>query len=205
MFCKQFFKSFAVFGIVSMWTALDRSLHLCCNLRYPTRLKLVMKIVSKQKKNSFLSVDWEQEKEILTENHSYLTNVFFPSRKQRFYVYLEFIKYFKNSTAGHELDSVTAAAVCSPMAYKLMNYFTNESLSCIELIFSANTSVVKLCGSKPSIYEKCHQNISYGTLCVDLLFRLPCFRDICDHKLKVFNVSTFNQSVFSQSKWKLKM
>ena len=63
-----------------------------------------------------------------------------------------------------------------------MNYFTNESLSCTELIFSANTSAVKFCGSELSIFEKCHQNIIYGTLCVDVLLPPPCFRDIWDHK-----------------------
>ena len=42
-------------------------------------------------------------------------------------------------------------------------HFINQSSSCIDLIFSSNTSFVKDCGSEPSIYEKCNHNI-YRTL-----------------------------------------
>ena len=43
-------------------------------------------------------------------------------------------------------------------------HFISESSSCIDLIFSSNTSFIKNCGSELPIYEKCHHNIIYGAL-----------------------------------------
>ena len=61
-------------------------------------------------------------------------------------------------------------------------HFINESSSCIDLIFSSNTSFVKNCGSELSIYEKCHHNIIYGTLNFDIPLPPPYYRDIWDYK-----------------------
>ena len=60
-------------------------------------------------------------------------------------------------------------------------HFSNESSSCIDLIFSSNISLVKTRGSELSIFEKCHHNIIYGTLNFDVLL-LPCYRDVWDYK-----------------------
>ena len=59
-------------------------------------------------------------------------------------------------------------------------YFINESLSCINLIFSLNTSFVKNCESELSIYEKYYLNIIYGPLNFDVLLPPPHFRDVWD-------------------------
>ena len=61
-------------------------------------------------------------------------------------------------------------------------HFINESSSCIDLIFSSNTSFVKNCGSELSIYEKCHHNIIYGTLNFDIPLAPPYYRDVWDYK-----------------------
>ena len=50
-------------------------------------------------------------------------------------------------TAGLELNSITTAAGYSQMINK-RTHIVNESSSCIDLIFSSNTSFVKNCGSE---------------------------------------------------------
>ena len=61
-------------------------------------------------------------------------------------------------------------------------HFINESSSCIDLIFSSNTSFLKICESELSIYEKCHHNIIYGTLNFDIPLPSTCYRDVWDYK-----------------------
>ena len=87
----------------------------------------------------------------------------------------------KDNTAGLEIDSITTTAGYSQMINK-PTHFINESLSCIDLIYSSNTSFVKNCGSELSIYEKCHHNIIYGTLNFDIPHPLPHYRDVWDYK-----------------------
>ena len=60
-------------------------------------------------------------------------------------------------------------------------HFINESSSCIDLMFSLNTSFVRT-GSEPSIYEKCHHNIIYRTLNFDTPLPPRYYRDIWDYK-----------------------
>ena len=87
----------------------------------------------------------------------------------------------KNNTAGLEIDSITTAAGYSQMINK-PTHFINESSSCIDLIFSSNTSFVKNCGSELPIYEKCYHNIIYGTLNFNVPLPPPYYRDIWDYK-----------------------
>ena len=61
-------------------------------------------------------------------------------------------------------------------------HFLNESSSCIDLIFSSNTSFVKNCGIELSINEKCFHNIIYGTLNFDVPLPPPYYRDAWDYK-----------------------
>ena len=61
-------------------------------------------------------------------------------------------------------------------------HFINELSSCIDLIFSSNTSFVKNCGSELSVYETCHHNIIYGSLNFDIPLPPPYYRDILDYK-----------------------
>ena len=87
----------------------------------------------------------------------------------------------KDNTAGFELDSITTTAGYSQMINK-PTHFINESWSCIDLIFSSNTSFVKNCGSELLICEKCHHNIIYGTLNFDIPLPPPYDKDIWDYK-----------------------
>ena len=59
-------------------------------------------------------------------------------------------------------------------------YFINGSSSCINLIFSLNTSFVKNCESELSIYEKYYLNIIYGPLNFDAPLPPPHYRDVWD-------------------------
>ena len=61
-------------------------------------------------------------------------------------------------------------------------HFTNESSSCMDLIFSSNTSFVKKCKSELSIYEKCHCTVIYGTLSFDIPLPPPYYKNIWHYK-----------------------
>ena len=87
----------------------------------------------------------------------------------------------KNNAAGLEIDSITTASGYSQMINK-PTHFINESSSCIDLIFSSNTSFVKNCGSELPIYEKCHHNIIYETLNFNVPLPPPYYRDSGDYK-----------------------
>ena len=86
----------------------------------------------------------------------------------------------KDNTAGLELDNITAIAGYSQIINK-PTHFINESSSCIDLIFSSNTSFVKNSGSVASIYEKCDHNIIYETLNFDIVLPPPYCRDVWDY------------------------
>ena len=59
----------------------------------------------------------------------------------------------KDNTAGLELNSITATAGYSQMINK-PTHFIQHTSSCIDFIFSSNTSFVKNCVSEQSIYMK---------------------------------------------------
>ena len=62
------------------------------------------------------------------------------------------------------------------------SHFVNESWSCIDLIFPSNTSFMKNCKSKMSIYKKCYHNIIYGILNFDVPLLPPYYRGVQDCK-----------------------
>ena len=74
---------------------------------------------------------------------------------------------YKDNTEGHEIDSIATTAGHSQMINK-PTHFINESSSCIDLIFSSNTSFIKNCRSELSIHEKCHRHNIYETLDFDI-------------------------------------
>ena len=69
----------------------------------------------------------------------------------------------KNNTAGLEIDNITTTAGYSQLINK-PTHFINGTSSCVDLIFSSNVSFIRNYGIEQSIYEKCHHNITYGTL-----------------------------------------
>ena len=61
-------------------------------------------------------------------------------------------------------------------------HFINGTSSCIDLIFSSNVSFIRNYGIEQSIYEKCHHNITYGTLDFNVPLPPPYYREIWDYK-----------------------
>ena len=66
----------------------------------------------------------------------------------------EMVHYLQSNRAGLGLDSITPTTGYSQMINEPRHFF-NESSSCIDLIFSSNSSFVKNCESELSIYEIC--------------------------------------------------
>ena len=79
----------------------------------------------------------------------------------------EIVYDWQDNTACLELGSITTTAGYSQMINK-PTHVINQSSSCINLIFSSDTSFVN-CGSEPSINEKYLHNIWcfawFGTIC----------------------------------------
>ena len=46
---------------------------------------------------------------------------------------------------------------------------TNDSLSCIDLIFTSNPNLINRSGVEMSLFEKCHHGIVYGKIA----FKIP--------------------------------
>ena len=83
--------------------------------------------------------------------------------------------------AGLEIDNITTTAGYSQLINK-PTHFINGTSSCIDLIFSSNVSFIRNYGIEQSIYEKCHHNITYGTLDFNAPLPPPYYREIWDYK-----------------------
>ena len=66
-----------------------------------------------------------------------------------------------NNLQGQELDSLTLSAGYNQIIDK-PTHVINTSMSCIDLIFCTNQSVISNHGVDVSIFDKCHHNIIYG-------------------------------------------
>ena len=64
---------------------------------------------------------------------------------------------------GQELDSITLSAGYNLITDK-PTHVINTSMSCIDLIFCTNQSVISNHGVDVSIFDKCHHNIIYGKI-----------------------------------------
>ena len=82
---------------------------------------------------------------------------------------------------GKELDTITSTAGYSQIIDKPSN-FTNNSSSCIDLIFTSNPSIIVNSGIEKSLCTRCHHDIIYGKI----NFRVPLppshFRTIWEYK-----------------------
>ena len=87
----------------------------------------------------------------------------------------------ENDIAGLEIDNITTTAGYSQLINK-PTHFINGTSSCIDLIFSSNVSFIRNYGIEQSIYEKCHHNITYGTLDFNVPLPPPYYREIWDFK-----------------------
>ena len=87
----------------------------------------------------------------------------------------------KNNIAGLEIENITTTADYSQLINK-PTHFINGTSSCIDLIFSSNVSFIRNYGIEQSIYEKCHHNITYGTLDFNVPLPPLYYREIWDCK-----------------------
>ena len=72
----------------------------------------------------------------------------------------------KNNKTWIVLKNITSTADYNQTINK-PTHFANVSSSCIDLIFASNTTYLNT-GIKQSIYDKCHHNIIYGKLDLDI-------------------------------------
>ena len=75
-------------------------------------------------------------------------------------------RWWKNDMTnlqGQELDSLTLSAGYNQIIDK-PTHVINTSMSCIDLIFCTNQSVISNHGVDVSIFDKCHHNIIYGKI-----------------------------------------
>ena len=116
----------------------------------------------------------------------------------------------KDNTAGLELDNITTTAGYNEMIDKPA-HFINESSSCINHPGFFKYQFCKKLWKWLLIYEKCHQNIIYGTLNFDIPLPPPYYRDVWDYKHANTEsiqktISTFDWPkafVHGNGKWKM--
>ena len=87
----------------------------------------------------------------------------------------------KSIRASEELDSITKSAGYSQLINQ-PTHFVNKTSSCINLIFSSDLNITKNCGIEKTIHEKCHHDIIYGTLNLNVPLPPPYYREIWDYK-----------------------
>ena len=67
------------------------------------------------------------------------------------------------NTPGQEIDSLTSSAGYAQIIDK-PTHVSNNSMSCIDLMFCANKNVISNHGVDFTIFEKCYHNIIYGKI-----------------------------------------
>ena len=82
---------------------------------------------------------------------------------------------------GKELDTITLTAGYSQIIDKPI-HFTNNSSSCIDLIFTSNPSILVDSGIEKSLSSSCHHDIIYGKINFRVPLPPPHFRTIWDYK-----------------------
>ena len=87
----------------------------------------------------------------------------------------------KSNRAGIELDNITTSAGYSQLINE-PTHIINKTSSYIDLIFSSDLNVTRNCGIEKTIYEKCHNDIIYGTLNFNVPLPPPYYKDIWDYK-----------------------
>ena len=87
----------------------------------------------------------------------------------------------KSNRAGIELSNITMTSGYNQIIDKPA-YYINESLSCIDLIFSPNVNLTKKWRVEQSLCKKCHHNIIYVALNFNIPLPPPYYRDQSDFK-----------------------
>ena len=85
-----------------------------------------------------------------------------------------------NNLQGRELDSLTLSLDIIRLIDKLN--VVNNSMSCIDLIFYINQSVISNHRVDASIFDKCHDNITYGKINIRVHLPLTYVLEVWDYK-----------------------
>ena len=80
-----------------------------------------------------------------------------------------------------ELDSLTLSAGYNQFIDK-PTHVINNSMSCIDLMFCTNKSVISNHGVDVSIFDKCHHNIIFGKINIHVPLPPTYVREVWDYK-----------------------
>ena len=89
--------------------------------------------------------------------------------------------FYTSDNIGKELDIITSTAGYSQIVDKPTD-FTNNSSSCIDLIFASNPSILVDSGIEKSLSSSCHHDIIYGKINFRAPLPPPHFRTVWDYK-----------------------
>ena len=93
-------------------------------------------------------------------------------------------RWWKNDITnlqGQELDSLTLSAGYNQIIDK-PTHVINTYISCIDLIFCTNPSVISNHGADVSIFDKYHRNIIYGKINICVPLPSTYVREVWDYK-----------------------
>ena len=112
---------------------------------------------------------------------------------------LDSYRWWKNDITnyqGQELDLITLSAGYNQIINK-STHVINTSMSCIDLIFCTNQTVISNHGVDVSIFDKCH--IIYGKINIRVPLPLTHVREVWDYEKA--NIEHIRQRI-SNSDWK---
>ena len=95
--------------------------------------------------------------------------------------YSKWYTFDTSDNIGKELDTITSTVGYSQIIDK-PTHFTNNSSSCIDLIFTSNPSILVDSCIEKSLSNSCHQDFIYGKINFRVPLPPPYFRTIWDYK-----------------------
>ena len=78
----------------------------------------------------------------------------------------------KDNKAGQDIDTFTTTSGYTKMIGQT-TYFINDQSSCVDLLFTTNSKLLIDVGVEQAIYDKCHHNIIYGSLNLNIPLTPP--------------------------------
>ena len=87
----------------------------------------------------------------------------------------------KDSKAGQDIDTFTTTSGYTQMIGQ-PTHIMNEKSSCIDLLFTTNSKLHCDVGVEQTLYDKCHDNIIYGSLNLSIPLPPPYCREVWDYK-----------------------
>ena len=103
-------------------------------------------------------------------------------------------RWWKNDMTnlqGQELDSLTLSAGYNQITDKPTHVI--NTMSCIDLIFCTNQSVISNHGVDVSIFDKCHHNIIYGKINIRVPLPPTYVREVWDYQKA--NIKNINKAI----------